>query len=58
VAAPCLVSHSIQPSQITMADEKNKKPLTMEELRAKVDKIAATMLPVLHPDLQRIVEAQ
>jgi hypothetical protein len=41
-----------------MADEKNKKPLTMEELRAKVDKIAATMLLVLHPDLQRVVEAQ
>jgi hypothetical protein len=39
-----------------MADEKNKKPLTMEELHAKVDKIAATMLLVLHPDLQRIVD--
>jgi hypothetical protein len=43
---------------ITMADEKNKKPLTMEELRAKVEKIVATVLPVLHPDLQRIVDEQ
>jgi hypothetical protein len=34
-----------------MVDEKNKKPLTMEELRAKVDKIAAIMLWALHPDL-------
>jgi hypothetical protein len=41
-----------------MADEKNKKPLTMEELRAKVEKIVATVLPVLHPDLQRIVDEQ
>jgi hypothetical protein len=30
----------------------------MEELRAKVDKIAATVLPALHPDLQRIVDEQ
>jgi hypothetical protein len=41
-----------------MADEKNKKPLTMEELRAKVYKIAATVLPALHPDLQRIIDEQ
>jgi hypothetical protein len=41
-----------------MANEKNKKPLTMEELRAKVDKIAATVLPALHPNLQRIVDEQ
>jgi hypothetical protein len=38
-----------------MVDEKNKKPLTMEEkfkeLCTKVDKIAATMFPVLHSDL-------
>jgi hypothetical protein len=41
-----------------MADEKNKKLLTMEELHAKVDKIATTVLPTLHPDLQRIVDEQ
>jgi hypothetical protein len=41
-----------------MANEKNKKPLTMEELRAKVDKIAATVLPALHLNLQRIVDEQ
>jgi hypothetical protein len=34
-----------------MANEKNKKPLTMEEFRAKVDKIASTILLVLHSDL-------
>jgi hypothetical protein len=41
-----------------MADEKNKKPLKMEELRTKVDKIAAIVLPALHPNLQRIVDEQ
>jgi hypothetical protein len=43
-----------------MADEKNKKPLTKEEklnkLRTKVNKIAATMLLVVHSDLQMLVQ--
>jgi hypothetical protein len=30
----------------------------MEELRAKVDKIAATVLPAFHLDLQRIIDEQ
>jgi hypothetical protein len=43
-----------------MADKKNKKPSTMEELRAAIDKIVAVMdtLPALHIDLQMINNEQ
>jgi hypothetical protein len=42
-----------------MVDETNKKPLTMEklgELLTKIDKIAATVLPALHSNLQKLVQ--
>jgi hypothetical protein len=57
---PCCKSHPTQPSHVTMADKKNKKPSTMEELRAAIDKIVAVMdtLPALHIDLQMINNEQ